>query len=432
MGSCAEVKEPHKIFDEVIITVRSGKGGKGEVISQNAGKFVKNYKYKAGGQQPKQLWLPAAEPADGWDGADVLLVADPGVDSLLHLHERRVFIAEAGSNANPADGSGGPRGRKKVRKQMPALKLPVPLGTVVKRKRGGQLLADLVRPGQMVVVARGGLGGSGAVQPTRSASSSSQRHRPRPAEGVEEYVVEDKNWEANVGGGPGEEVTLSLLLRVVADVGIVGLPNAGKSSLLAVLTRARPEVAPYPFTTLMPNLGVMAVGRQDEGNDLDLWEVEEAALQQPAPVLADLPGLIEGAHIGRGLGRMFLRHLRRTRELLHVVDASSDDPGEDYAVVRQELLMYNPEYCARPHIVALNKVDLLMEQGGDVEKARTAILNRASGLQAETMEHLVSLPEVIVATSAVSGTGIVELATALRTLRASQDALSARLVSSKM
>jgi Obg family GTPase CgtA len=163
--------------------------------------------------------------------------------------------------------------------------------------------------------------------------------------GIEVLDVEDPNWREDARGRPGEEAQVLLQLRVVADAGFVGLPNAGKSSLLARMTAARPKVASYPFTTLMPNLGVLAVGLSNTGT-------EESA------VLVDLPGLIEGAHKGRGLGRTFLRHLARTRMFVHVIDAAVDNPAADFWVVREELRLYNPQYCQRPCIVALNKMDL--------------------------------------------------------------------------
>jgi Obg family GTPase CgtA len=222
--------------------------------------------------------------------------------------------------------------------QPPSLRIPVPPGTVVRRRRGRILLGDLVRPGQTLRVASGGRGGLGA----RASGEGPRTPRLRAAAGIETSVLEADDATDATEGEPGEEIALELLLRVVADVGIVGLPNAGKSSLLAALTRASPEVAPYPFTTLMPNLGVLSTG-----SDPSL----------PTAVLADLPGLIAGAHKGVGLGRAFLRHLRRTRCTLHVVDASTEDPYTDYLVVREELRLYNPEYCARPFLVALNKTD---------------------------------------------------------------------------
>uniref|UniRef100_A0A0V0HMX7 Putative ovule protein n=1 Tax=Solanum chacoense TaxID=4108 RepID=A0A0V0HMX7_SOLCH len=147
-------------------------------------------------------------------------------------------------------------------------------------------------------------------------------------------------------GQSGEEVNLQLILRVVADVGLVGLPNAGKSTLLAAITHARPDIADYPFTTLMPNLG-----RLDGDPSLGADKYSSEA------TLADLPGLIEGAHLGKGLGRNFLRHLRRTRLLVHVVDAAAEDPVGDYRTVKEELRMYNPEYLDRPYLVVLNKID---------------------------------------------------------------------------
>jgi GTPase len=164
-------------------------------------------------------------------------------------------------------------------------------------------------------------------------------------EGIEIVDVEDVNWKEDAQGGAGERRRVTLQLQVVADVGIVGLPNVGKSTLLRRMTRSEAAVANYPFTTLMPNLGVLTT---DEFS-------RDAA--QP-PVLVDLPGLIEGAHTGRGLGRMFLRHLARTRVVVHVLDASADDPAADYWVVREELRMFNPEYCSRPTFVVLNKMDL--------------------------------------------------------------------------
>ncbi|KAK8443940.1 hypothetical protein SEVIR_9G052400v4 [Setaria viridis] len=148
-------------------------------------------------------------------------------------------------------------------------------------------------------------------------------------------------------GQPGEEVSLELILRVVADVGLVGLPNAGKSTLLSAITLARPDIADYPFTTLMPNLGGL-------GGDPALGALQFSS----EATLADLPGLIEGAHLGKGLGRNFLRHLRRTRVIVHVVDAGADDPVNDYKIVREELRMYNPQYLERPYVVVLNKIDL--------------------------------------------------------------------------
>ncbi|CAN6308891.1 unnamed protein product [Urochloa humidicola] len=160
-------------------------------------------------------------------------------------------------------------------------------------------------------------------------------------------IMRDTSDKVLTHGQPGEEVSLELILRVVADVGLVGLPNAGKSTLLSAITLARPDIADYPFTTLMPNLGRL-------GGDPALGALQFSS----EATLADLPGLIEGAHLGKGLGRNFLRHLRRTRVIVHVVDAAADDPVHDYKIVREELRMYNPQYLERPYVVVLNKIDL--------------------------------------------------------------------------
>ena len=201
--------------------------------------------------------------------------------------------------------------------------------------------------------------------------------------------IED-DWQSNMRGMPGEECVLQLLLRLVADVGLVGLPNAGKSALLAALSRARPEIASYPFTTLVPNLGVM-------GRDED-------------PVLVDLPGLIEGAHVGKGLGRNFLRHVRRTKILLHVVDISLPQPASDYETIREELRMYNPEYCTRPHLVALNKTDLITPVER-LEEIRLSIQRAAEDRR--TIQSGGSLPDNMIYTSALTGEGVDELQRAL-------------------
>ncbi|EYU32883.1 hypothetical protein MIMGU_mgv1a010024mg [Erythranthe guttata] len=220
----------------------------------------------------------------------------------------------------------------------PTLRIPVPLGTVVKLKRG-KLLADLARHGDEVVVARGGQGGISLLE--------MQEHQKKKMMSLTTNIMRDDSDKALVFGQAGEEVSLQLILRVVADVGLVGLPNAGKSTLLAAITMAKPDIADYPFTTLMPNLG-----RLNGDPSLGPGQFSSEA------TLADLPGLIEGAHLGKGLGRNFLRHLRRTRLLVHVVDAAAEDPVRDYRTVKDELRMYNPDYLERPYIVVLNKIDV--------------------------------------------------------------------------
>ncbi|KAG2454168.1 hypothetical protein HYH02_001203 [Chlamydomonas schloesseri] len=437
--AAAVVPEAHKVFDEIVINVKAGAGGNGEVVPAGRGRYVPNHKYKPGGNQPKTIWLPASEPGDGADGGDVVLVCDPGVDSLLHLHAgsggaggkkaaagkgdaaRPTFAARDGSNANPNTGSGGPKRNADIKKaKTPALEIPVPPGTVVKRKGTGALLGELLQPGQRLVVARGGAGGHGVMAPSREQNRArvSRAEREARNKGVEVVEVDDAGWREDVKGQPGQQLGLTLLLRVVADVGLVGFPNAGKSSLLKSLTRASPTIAPYPFTTLMPNLGVLSAGGGAN-----------------KAVLADLPGLIEGAHKGRGLGRNFLRHLRRTSALLHVLDASAPDPVTDYYAVREELRMYNPDYCARPHVVALNKMDLLAAAaaagaGASEEAAAAAVVSRMKELvtairgaaQTQAAEHAehsyegpVPVPPIsVVPCSAATGEGLKELAAALQ------------------
>jgi len=390
-------KEEHKIFDEVVITVKSGRGGDGEISQAGGGKTVANLKYNPGGMSAKKIWVPNSEPAAGADGGHVVIRVDPHVDSLTHLHSKQVYTAPGGSNGNPATGSGGPKSRKTrmmyANKTKP-LEILVPPGTEVRKKRGNWLLGELLQPGDSLVVARGGKGGLGVVAPSREQKirRAAKAQKRADEEGYEEVIVEDINWKQDSRGENGESQVIRLVLRVVADVGIVGLPNAGKSSLLAAMTRASPDIAPYPFTTLMPNLGVLSAG-------------------QGAPVLADLPGLIEGAHEGRGLGFMFLRHLRRTRVLMHVVDAAEADPIMDYFVVREELRMYNPQYTARPHIVVLNKMD--MEDAYELEDELRAGITAVSKKLEEENDGHPSVPTAIISTSAVDGKGIDDLHAAI-------------------
>lgn len=271
----------------------------------------------------------------GGHGGDVVIYADEGKDSLLEFHKKTRFNAKRGGNV---DTMGVLTSQLRNGLAAPTLRIPVPLGTVVKHKRG-KFLADLARHGDEVVVARGGQGGISLLE--------MPEHKKKKMMNLTTNVMTDENDKVLVHGQPGEEVSLELILRVVADVGLVGLPNAGKSTLLSAITLARPDIADYPFTTLMPNLG-----RLEGDPSLGAGEFSSEA------TLADLPGLIEGAHLGKGLGRNFLRHLRRTRMLVHIVDAAAEDPVYDYRTVKEELRMYNPEYLERPYVVVLNKIDI--------------------------------------------------------------------------
>ncbi|XP_022936492.1 probable GTP-binding protein OBGC2 [Cucurbita moschata] len=335
-------KEPHKYFDQAIITVRSGDGGHGTVLSmpnqqtsKSQGKHGKE-KEKA---KKKSLYKRDFDGSlilpMGGRGGDVVIYADEGKDSLLEFHTKSRYNAKRGGNV---DAMGVLTSQLHNGFAAPTLRIPVPIGTVIKRKRG-KLLADLVHPGDEILVARGGQGGISLIDTPES--------RRRKLMSLTSNVMRDESDKVLVFGQPGEEVSLELILRVVADVGLVGLPNAGKSTLLAAITLAKPDIADYPFTTLIPNLGRL-------GGDPSLG----AGMYQSEATLADLPGLIEGAHLGKGLGRNFLRHLRRTRLLVHVVDAAAESPVNDYRTVREELRMYNPNYLERPYVVVLNKIDL--------------------------------------------------------------------------
>ncbi len=283
-------------IDEAVIYVKAGDGGNGCVAFR------------------REKFVPRGGPAggDGGRGGHVILVADPSVRTLVDLHLQRTYKAPngqhgQGSNKHGANGDD--------------LLIPVPLGTVVYDAETGERLADLVKPGQRVIVARGGRGGRG-----NAAFATPTRQTPVFAE----------------LGEPGEERVLRLELKLLADVGIIGYPNVGKSTLISRISAARPKIADYPFTTLVPNLGTVRVGNFSF-------------------VVADLPGLIEGAHRGVGLGHQFLRHAERTTLLVHMVDIAAvegRDPLRDFEVVNEELRLYNPTLAEKPQIVVANKMDL--------------------------------------------------------------------------
>ncbi len=286
-------------LDEVNVLVASGKGGDGIVHFR------------------REKYVPRGGPdgGDGGAGGSVLLKLEPSLNTLSSFRRRRHFRAEAGR-------PGGPNNRQG--KSGNDLELPVPPGTIAYHEQG-HMLGELLPGTERLLVARGGRGGRGNA---RYANSRNQA--PRMAE----------------KGEPGEEYRLRLELRLIADIGIVGVPNAGKSSLLAAVTNAHPKIGDYPFTTLEPNLGVAEIN-------------PERFL-----VLADIPGLIEGAHQGAGLGAAFLRHVARTRVLIHLVDGAAEDPLADYSQINAELALYQPQVGSKPQIVAVNKLDLPQVRSG--------------------------------------------------------------------
>ncbi len=305
--------------DEVTVFVRGGRGGDG-----SSSMLREPYKPRGG-----------PDGGDGGRGGDVVFEVSDGVRDLARLGDHPHLRAASG-------GPGGKRGRTGADGE--DLIVKVPNGTRVESEDG--FVADLVGDGTSAVVARGGRGGRG-----NAALASARDRVPRAAE----------------AGEPGEETRLSVELRTVADLGLVGLPNAGKSTLLAALTAARPKIADYPFTTLTPNLGV-------------------AEIDDDRFVVADVPGLVEGAHEGRGLGDRFLRHVSRCRGLVFVVDLSSDDPAADLATVRSELEAYQPALAARPAIVVGTKVDIAPE--ADAQAVLEADAVAVSAVTGEGIERL--------------------------------------------
>ena len=283
--------------DEIDIFVKGGDGGAG-CVSFRREKFV-----------------PRGGPdgGDGGDGGSVLLEADPAITTLLDFHYQRHYTAERGQHGKGAN-KHGRSGSDTV--------LRVPLGTVVSQRDTGDLLGDLTTPGQRLLAAAGARGGRGNARFTSSTNRAPRR--------------------ADLGRG-GEERWIHLELKLLADVGVIGVPNVGKSTLVSRVSAAKPKIADYPFTTLAPTLGIVRV---DEHRSF---------------VIADVPGLIAGAAEGKGLGHRFLRHVERTRILIHLIDLDPEntrDPVEDYHTIHDELLAYSSELATREEIVAANKVDL--------------------------------------------------------------------------
>jgi len=279
--------------DQVEIYVRSGKGGDGMVHFR------------------REKYVPRGGPdgGDGGKGGDVVFEVKPTLNTLSSFRPNQKFKAEDGVKGGPSQMSG---------RYGNDLVIPVPPGTVIFDADTDELVGDLTSDGQRLMVCKGGRGGRG-----NQHFATSRNQAPRTAE----------------KGEPYEEKRLRLELKLIADIGLIGVPNAGKSTLLTALTNAKPKIAPYPFTTLEPNLGVA---------EIDV---------NTTVVLADIPGLIEGASEGAGLGHDFLRHVQRTRVLIHLLDGLSEDPIADYSQINTELSLFDPNLGKKPQIVALNKID---------------------------------------------------------------------------
>jgi GTPase len=318
-------------IDQVIISVKAGDGGNGCLAFR------------------REKYVPRGGPSggDGGKGGDVVLVSSEHYNTLLHFRFNPEHTAERGRHGEGSNRTGHDGA---------TIELPVPVGTVVQNAETGEQIFDFTAPGQRCIVARGGRGGRGNA---RFATSTHQA----PTEHEE--------------GHPGESFKLRLELKLLADAGLVGFPNAGKSTLISRLSAARPKIADYPFTTLEPNLGVVQAG-------------------DSTFVLADIPGLIAGAHEGHGLGIQFLRHVERTRLLVHLVDVSDfsgREPGEDFDVVLEELGQFSTELARKPMIVVASKIDACQDQ------------SRIETVHAKANEHGLPFYEI----SSVTGSGIEDL-----------------------
>ena len=297
-----------KFLDLARVHIRSGAGGNGAVSFR----------------REKYIEYGGPDGGDGGRGGDVVAEAVDGLNTLIDFRYQQHFFAK--------NGQGG-MGRQRTGKSGDPIVLRVPVGTEILEEDEETVVADLAAVGDQVVLAEGGNGGHGNLRFTSSTNRAPRRANP---------------------GQPAVERTLWLRLKLIADVGLLGLPNAGKSTFLAATSNARPKVADYPFTTLVPNLGVVGV----DGVEF---------------VVADIPGLIEGAHEGRGIGDRFLGHVERCHALLHLVDGTSEDPVADWRTVMEEVRLYGGGLAAKPRVTVLNKADALTDE--DAEEKRAALAN---------------------------------------------------------
>ncbi len=323
-------------IDETVIKVVSGKGGEGCISFR------------------REKYVPFGGPdgGDGGKGGDVVLVADENLTSLLHLMYKKEYRAENGQNG---------KGKNRYGKSGNDIVIRLPVGTVVKVAGSGEILEDIVRKDQRFVAVKGGKGGKGNAKYVSSVNQAPRKIGP---------------------AGKGEELDLKLELKLLADVGIMGFPNAGKSTLISRISAARPKIGAYPFTTLVPNLGVVAYS------------------DEKSFVVADIPGIIEGAHKGAGLGLRFLRHLERTKILVHLIDLSpmeGRDPLGDHEKINSELKAFDIQLASKPQIVVLNKTDVVSS-----EKELQDIRSRFKSRNID-----------VIAISAVTGEGLSSLLSAV-------------------
>ncbi|MBU3679655.1 MAG: GTPase ObgE [Candidatus Kapabacteria bacterium] len=309
-------------IDTATIAVKAGDGGAGHVSFR------------------REKYVPKGGPdgGNGGDGGSVIIEADQQLGTLLDFTYKRKYEAQDGERGGKSNCTGRSGNDVVIR---------VPVGTIIRDRESDEVVADMTVHGERVIVARGGMGGRG-----NSEFVTSVNQAPRNAD----------------PGTPGEECQLDLELKLLADVGLVGFPNAGKSTLISAISAARPKIADYPFTTLVPNLGMVRAG------------------QYRSFTVADIPGLIEGAHQGKGLGIQFLRHIERTAVLVFLIDVQSEDPEHDLVVLRQELGLYSPQLLEKPWLVCLSKADVLGDELSEelrrtpfAEKHQVRIISAVSG-----------------------------------------------------
>jgi GTP-binding protein len=284
-------------IDQAKIFVKSGKGGKGMVSFRH------------------EKYVPKGGPdgGTGGKGGDVIFKSNRHLNTLMDFRYKRIYKAQ--------DGEGG-MSSNKTGKDGKDIIIQVPIGTLIKNSDAGEVIVDLVHHGDEVIIAKGGRGGKGNAEFATPTNQAPRHSQP---------------------GEKGEELNLELELKLIADVGLVGFPNAGKSTLISVISAAKPKIADYPFTTLIPNLGIVRYG------------------EEKSFVVADMPGLIEGAHKGKGLGIQFLRHIERTRVLAYLIDCTEDNPKKTFETLVNEIKLFNKEMLKKPQIVVITKMDIADE-----------------------------------------------------------------------